>query len=98
MRSKKRKQKSKRRGMVCVFCAVLAVMLVMGVQIMRLYEKNEAYAAQQEQLESQIAEEEQRALELAEEAEYVGTDEYVEEVARTKLGMIYEDEILFKED
>ena len=29
--------------------------------------------------------------------EYVGTDEYIESVAKEKLGLVHENEILFKE-
>ncbi len=39
-----------------------------------------------------------RAKELEEYEEYVKTDEYVEEVAREKLGLVYKDEIIFEPD
>ena len=48
------------------------------------------------ELEEQIEEEQARAKEIAELEKYVGTDEYVEEVAKEKLGLVYEDEIIFK--
>ena len=46
----------------------------------------------------QIAAEEQRALEIEEFEKYTHTKKYVEEVARDKLGLVYEGEILFKDD
>ncbi len=97
MRSKRKKRQS-RTGKICISLMVLVLTLVLSVQIVRLYNKDQAYKAQQEELEAQLEEEEERAAELEEEEAYVGTDEYVEDVARSRLGMVYEDEILFKEE
>lgn len=54
------------------------------------------YTAQKESLEEQIASEEKRAEELEEYAKYTKTDEYVEKVAREKLGLVKKGEILFR--
>ena len=37
------------------------------------------------------------AEDLEKQKDYVGSEQYVEDVARSKLGMVYQDEILFKE-
>ena len=49
-----------------------------------------------QELEDAIAEEEERALEIEEYEKYVQTKKYAEEVAKDKLGLVYEDEIIFK--
>ena len=52
--------------------------------------------AQITELEKEKKAEKQRTEEIEEYKEYVGTDEYVEDTARDKLGMVKENEILFK--
>ena len=49
-----------------------------------------------EVLETQIKEEKDRTKEIEKYKEYVGTDAYVEDVAKEKFGLVYEDEIVLK--
>lgn len=49
-------------------------------------------------LESQIRDEEDRKVELENLEAYVQTKKYIEDMAREKLGLVYEDEILFKKE
>ena len=46
----------------------------------------------------QIAEEEKRTEEIEEFRKYTKTKKYAEEVAKDKLGLVYDGEILFKEE
>ena len=94
---KRRKKKQNRAGKICISCMVLVLIMILSVQIVRLYGKNEEYKMQQKQLEAQLEEENQRAKDLQEQEKYVGSDEYVEDTAKSKLGMAYKDEIVFKE-
>ena len=48
-------------------------------------------------MESEIVKEEQRAEDIEEYRKYTETREYIEEVAREKLGLVYEGEVIFKE-
>lgn len=48
------------------------------------------------ELESQIEAEKEKAEEIEEYGKYVQTKKYAEEVAKEKLGLVYEDEIIFK--
>ena len=41
--------------------------------------------------------EEQRAEDIEEYRQYTKTREYIEEVAREKLGLVYDGEVIFKE-
>lgn len=94
-RQKKRMQTHKRSVM-----AVIAVIVMLSVVVtangMSLREKEKAYEAQVSELEKEISQEKARASEIDELEQYVGTDEYIEEVAREKLGLVYKNEIIFK--
>ena len=48
------------------------------------------------ELEEQIEAEEKKSEEIEEYSKYVQTKKYAEEVAKDKLGLVYEDEIIFK--
>ena len=63
-----------------------------------LREKKAYYAKREEELALQIEQEEQRAEEIKEYETYTQTKKYIEEVARDKLGLVYEGEILFKDE
>ncbi len=63
---------------------------------MSLKAEQEEYIKREETLNTQIAEEEKRAEELVEYEKYTKTSKYVEEVAKEKLGLVYEDEIVFQ--
>lgn len=77
--------------------AVVAVLLVsLSVQSSALKQKNADYAKQQTQLEKQIDAEKERTKEIQDMEEYMQSDEYVAEIARDKLGLVYDDETIFK--
>lgn len=82
--------------------AIVAVIAVLGATLsvasISLHAKNSDYKAQEAELEAQIKAEEQRAEEIEVLEEYVGTDEYVEDVAKEKLGLLYPNEILFESE
>ncbi|MCR4642965.1 MAG: septum formation initiator family protein [Lachnospiraceae bacterium] len=50
------------------------------------------------QMEAQLEQEKQRAVELKEFETYTHTKKYAEEVAKEKLGYVYEGEIIFQKD
>lgn len=98
-KQKKRARKVRNRvGKVCVSFMVLALVLILSVQIIHLYQKNENYKTQEAQLQAQLEAETERAEELKEKEAYVGSQKYIEDVAKSKLGMTYENEIVFKEE
>ena len=91
-----RKKRQNRLGMFLVSTAVVTLLLVVGIKSIELREKQRVYAAREIELEQQIAEEEQRTKDIEEYSKYTKTDEYVEEVARDKLGLVKQGEIIFK--
>ncbi len=72
------------------------LMVVGGVSRIRLQEKQAAYQAELDELQKKMAAEQARAEELEEYEKYTQTQKYIEEVAKEKLGLVYEDEIIFK--
>lgn len=93
----RQKKRQNRFSMVLVMIAVLMVLVVVSLRSVDLKRKQEYYGgAQIEQLERQIEEETQRTAEIEEYEKYTKTRKYVEEVAKDKLGLVYEGEIIFK--
>ncbi|MBO5033231.1 MAG: septum formation initiator family protein [Lachnospiraceae bacterium] len=80
--------------------AVIAIMImtaVVGVNSVSLKQKEQQYAAKEQELVKLIEAEEARAAELEEFATYTKTKKYAEEVAKDKLGLVYDNEIIFQE-
>ncbi|MBQ3512491.1 MAG: septum formation initiator family protein [Lachnospiraceae bacterium] len=78
--------------------AIVMIIVVVGVNSLSLRQKQEKYAAREKELLEQIAEEEARTEELKEFETYTKTKKYAEEVAKDKLGLVYENEIIFQEN
>lgn len=93
-----RKRRQNRFSMFLVSIVVLMILVAVWVRSMELQRKLDTYTAKQEQLEEQIADEEERQQEIEEFSKYTQTKKYAEEVAKEKLGLVYEDEILFKQE
>ncbi len=90
-------KRKKRMEFRLIVTTVLCLLFVASFGKFRLQQKNEAYRQQEEELLTEIAAEEERTQEIEELKKYVQTKKYVEEIAKERLGLVYEDEILFKE-
>ncbi|MCD8196249.1 MAG: septum formation initiator family protein [Lachnospiraceae bacterium] len=95
-KSRRIRERNKNLGAWVILLIVVLVLGVSTVGCMQLRQKNKAYQAREEALEESLAEEEERTEELEEFEAYTQTKKYVEEVAKDKLGLVYEDEIIFK--
>lgn len=62
----------------------------------KLEDKNRAYEQQIEALDNQLAGQKQRREDLQTRSVYITTKQFVEEFAREKLGLVFEDEIIFR--
>ncbi len=82
--------------MLAVGAVIILLTAVVSVSGMTLRAKEKSYKAQAAELEQQIEEEKKRTKEIDKLETYVGTDTYVEDMAREKLGMVYKDETVFK--
>lgn len=75
----------------------MAFLIVMSVQIFKLKQKEAAYAAQEAELREAYEQETERAEEIESLADYVQSDQYIIDMAHSKLGLAYDNEIIFKE-
>ncbi|MCH5280344.1 MAG: septum formation initiator family protein [Lachnospiraceae bacterium] len=91
-----RGKRQNRLGMFLVSAVVLMLLVVVTVNSVTLRQKQETYLAREAELDALIEEEERRAAELEEFKKYTQTQAYIEEVAKEKLGLVKEGEIVFK--
>lgn len=84
--------------MFLVSIAVVMLLVVVTFSGFKLQKKLEVYQQKELALQEQIEAEEERAKKIEEYEKYTQTKKYIEEVARDKLGLVYEGEILFKDE
>lgn len=92
-----RRSSKKRGGTLSVAVIVVAFLIVMIFQIVQLKNKETAYAQQTAELNKQLKEETERTDEINALADYMQSDQYIEDMAKSKLGLAYDNEIIFKE-
>ena len=92
-----RRRAKRRGGALSVSIIVIAFLVVMVVQVVQLKQKESAYAAHKAELEKQYEKETERAEEIEGLQQYVQSDKYIEDIAKSKLGLAYDNEIIFKE-
>ena len=66
--------------------------------IVNLYEKNQEYAQRQEVLQRELEEADEEQQRLQQYEEYTKSPQYIEDLAKSKLGLVHENEIVFKEE
>lgn len=93
-----RKRRQNRFGMFLTGVVVLMMVVVVSIRSKELQEKCSVYAAREAELKQQIEVEKNRTDEIEEYRKYTQTKKYAEEVAKDKLGLVYEGEIIFKEE
>ena len=80
-------------GITMVVCSLAITVQVKGNEL-RTTEKQ--LIIQEQNLESQVKAEEERAARLEEQRVYVQTKEYIEKVAKEKLGLVNRGEVILK--
>ena len=93
-----RKKRQNRLAMILVTMVVLMMLVVVAVKSVELRNKKEVYDLKIAQLQAEIETEKARTEEIEEYGKYTQTKKYVEEVAKDKLGFVYEGEIIFKDE
>ncbi len=90
------RRKRENRLTTGIVIGVLVLMIaVVGIGSIRLKNQRDEYKAKEAYYEALIAEEEKRAAELVEFDKYTKTNKYMEEVAKQKLGLVKDGEIVF---
>ena len=91
-----RRSQDHKRSVLAISAVVLLLTVMVSANSMTLKAKNREYQAQETELKEQIQAEKDRSKEIKELDKYVGTDKYVEDVAKEKLGLVHNNEIIFK--
>lgn len=92
----RRRKLRKHIGSLAITGVLFLLMIFVLVASLRLRVENSNKQQKIEQLQAQIAEEQATSEEIEEYGKYVQTKKFAEEVAKEKLGLVYEDEIIFK--
>ena len=90
------RKRQNRLAMFLVSCVVLMLLVVVSVKSAELREKQAAYQAREQALQEQIDAENERTEQIEEYRKYTQTKKYVEEVAKEKLGLVNEGEVIYK--
>lgn len=83
-------------SMVTITVIVAMLFVVIRVSCGRLQEKRDALEKKEKYLIEQIEDQEKRAAEIEEFGKYKQTKQYVEDIAKERLGLVYKDEIIFE--
>lgn len=90
-------RKKRRRGRIYLVLIVAFIVTALSVQMVRLWKKKEAYAAQETELQKEKQDLVDQQEELKEYEDYTKTDQYNEDQARQKLGMVHDNETIYRE-
>lgn len=91
-----RRRRDHRLGMMLAVTVVLILMTIVAVKSIELRTKLEAHRAREAELETRIEQQIKRSEEIVAYEKYTKTRKYFEEVAKDKLGLIYDGEIIFR--
>ena len=94
----KRRRRKKRNGLKLI---TLMVMIICGIVLYKTRELEKDVNQNNQKVEKLnllIDEQSERTLKLEGERAFQNTKRYIEEIARTKLGLYYPDEIIVKEE
>jgi len=99
---KKKRKKRIRIGSRLTVGGISAVLIILAV-IMMIQTHNQSqiyntYMERDQELQKMSEEESERTNEIEELKEKINTDEYIEEIAIEKLGLVPKDEIIFEEE
>ena len=93
-----RKRQQNKFSMLLVTMVLVMIMVVVSISGRKLREKIDAVSVTQTRYERLLQEEEKRKQDIEEFGKYTQTKKYVEEVAQDKLGLVYEGDIIFKQE
>ncbi len=94
--TRRRRDAAQRRGKLGISTVIVVLIAVFLLRGHTMDQRNAAYVEELAQLQNKIDAEEARTQDIADLEAYMQTDEYAEQVAKDKLGLVYEDEIIFK--
>ena len=94
---KTRSQQNKSNNRLYVLLTVGFLAGVFLFQLGMLYNKGKEYTAREELLKQQLQEQQDKQRELSDYERYTKTEEYTKNMAKSKLGLVSPNEIIFRE-
>ena len=98
MKKRKKRNSQNKIAMLSITFVVAVLFIAMMTKSLKLQQQISDYRTEIKAVESQMEEEKERTKEIDEIKDRMDTDEYVAEVAREKLGLVKDNEIVFKEE
>lgn len=98
-RKSRRKRSTRRQSRLATFLIVVAVIFVCVFSVVRvtdLYAKSRELTETEYTLQQKVEEAEQEKERLLAQEQYMKTNQYIEDVAKDKLNLVYPDEIVIK--
>lgn len=92
------RRRRKRTGIGIIAFVVLCVCGIVAYGKINLEKQRDAYTKELEDLDSKTRGEEERRTDIKNMKAYVTTKKYIEQIAREKLGLVYEYEIIFNKE
>lgn len=96
MRKKRKENLTNHMALIGVIMVVFSLAVTVHLKGIGLKKKDMNYRLREEALQTQVKVEEKRAEELEQNRVYVQTKQYIEKVAKEKLGLVNKDEVLLK--
>lgn len=96
--TKRTRKNNNRAGKMCISIILVAFVVAMSVQIVKIYQKDQELIEVEAERRLELEEETERSKKLEEYEAHTKSTEYTEDVARSKCGLAYDNEIIFKEE
>ena len=93
-----RRKSKKGTGTGIIVFVVLCIFGIVAFGKIKLQDRKKNLDVRINNLEAQIDNEKERAIDIKNLEAYVQTKKYIEQIAREKLGLVYDYEIIFKEN
>ena len=93
-----RRKNKKGTGTGIIVFVVLYIFAIVAFGKLKLEEEKKGLDRRLETLQTQINDENERSKEIEKLEAYSQTKRYIEDIAREQLGLVYEDEIIIRED
>jgi cell division protein DivIC len=91
-----RRGQRNRTGIGVIAFVVLILFGIVSYRRISLEVESKEANRSMERLEAQIQEQKERTIDINNMKVYVQSKRYIEEIAREKLGLVYEDEVIFQ--
>lgn len=91
-----RLRKAHRRSVIMVVIVTIILLVAIAIPTIHNYQENQRLELEREAYEASLEEAMKRAEELKQRANAVLTDEQIIAIARSRFGLVFPDEIIFK--